>query len=101
VDGGVRQQTIDPDPPPPRSGRLQVVEAEEPADALAADDRPGPRVIGCLLSEPTLKALVVALGVVVGDVFSDGCAEVVLAQQYELAEAFAPDGPHEALGIGV
>ena len=68
------------------SGGLPLVEAQEPADALAADDRPGPRGIGCRLDEPPLEALVVALGVVVGDVFSDGCAEVVLAQQHELVE---------------
>ena len=43
----------------------------------------------------------VPLGVVVGDVFSDGCAEMVLAQQHELAEALALDGPHEAFGLGV
>jgi hypothetical protein len=45
--------------------------------------------------------LVVALGVVVGDVFSDGCAEMVLAQQHELAEAFALDGADEALSVCV
>jgi hypothetical protein len=74
-----------------------VVEAQKPAEPLPAADRSG-RVIGCLLNEPTLAALMVALGVVVGDVFSDGCAEVVLAQQHELAEALASDGPHEAFG---
>jgi hypothetical protein len=31
----------------------------------------------------------VALGVVVGDVFSDGCAQMAFAQQHELAEALA------------
>jgi hypothetical protein len=51
-----------------------VVEAQEPADALVADDRPGPHGVGCRLDELTLEALVVALGVVVGNVFSDGCA---------------------------
>ena len=33
--------------------------------------------------------MVVALGVVVGDVFSDGRAEVALAQEHEFAEALA------------
>jgi hypothetical protein len=77
-----------------------VVEAQEPADALAADDRSG-RSIGGRLDEPPLEALVVPLGVVVGDVFSDGCAEMVLAQQHELFEALALAGTDEALGIGV
>jgi hypothetical protein len=62
---------------------------------------PAPRGIGWRLDEPPLEALVVALGVVVGDVFSDGCAEVVLAQEHELAEAFAFDGPYEAFGVRV
>jgi hypothetical protein len=53
------------------------------------------------LDQPPIEALVVALGVVVGDVFSDGCAEVVLAQQHELVEAFALDGTHKAFGVGV
>ena len=48
---------------------------------------PSRRNIGWRLDEPTLEALVVAFGVVVGDVLSDGCAEVVLAQQRELIEA--------------
>jgi hypothetical protein len=100
VDGGVRSRRSIPDPPLPRSGRLSVVEAQKPAEPLSAADRSG-RVIGWRLEEPTLKALVVALGVVVGDVFSDGCAEVVLAQEHELAEALALDGAHEAFSVGV
>jgi hypothetical protein len=83
------------------SGRLAVVEAQEPADALAANDRSGSRGIGWRLEEPPIEALVVALGVVAGNVFSDGCAEMVLAQQHELAEALAFDGPHEAFGVRV
>jgi hypothetical protein len=61
------------------SSHLPVVEAQEPAQALPADDRSGPRVIGWRLNESPIEALVVALGVVMGDVFSDGCAEMVLA----------------------
>jgi hypothetical protein len=48
-----------------------VVEAQEPADALAAHDGAEPRGIGWRLDEPTLEALMIALGVVVDDVFSD------------------------------
>ena len=59
------------------------------------------RGTGLRLDEPTLEALVVALGVIVGDVFSDGCGEMVLAQQHEFVEALAFDGSHEALGVGV
>jgi hypothetical protein len=78
-----------------------VVEVQESADALPALDRSGPRVIGWRLDEPALEALVVALGVVVGDVFSDGGAVVALAEQHELAEAFALDGADEALSVRV
>jgi hypothetical protein len=44
------------------------------------------RAIGWRLNEPSLEALVVALSVVVGDVFSDGYAAAVLAQQHGLVE---------------
>jgi hypothetical protein len=89
------QPTIDPDPPLPSSGRLPAVEAQKSTEPLPAIDRPGPRVIGWRLEEPPIEALVVALGVVVGDVFSDGRAEMVLAQQHELAETLALDGSHQ------
>jgi hypothetical protein len=56
-----RRQAIGPDRPE-CSGRLSVVKAQEPADALAADDRPGPRGISWL-DEPPVEALAVALGV--------------------------------------
>ena len=42
---------------------------------------------GGAMSRP-FEALVVPLGVVVSDVFSDGCAEMALAEQHELV-----DGP--------
>jgi hypothetical protein len=78
-----------------------VIEAQEPADALAAHDGSGTRGAGWRRDEPPIEALVVALGVVVGDVFSDVCAEMVLAQQDELVEALALDGTDEALGVSV
>jgi hypothetical protein len=53
-----RRQTIGPDRPE-CSGRLAVVEAQEPADALAAHDGSGARVIGWRLNEPPIEALVV------------------------------------------
>jgi hypothetical protein len=79
---------------------------DEQADVLVqaaevARNRPGPRVIGWRLDEPPIEALVVALGVVVGDVLSDDCTEVVLAQEHELAEIFALDGAHEAFSVRV
>ena len=70
-----------------------MVEAQKSTEPLPAIDQPGPRVIGWRLNAPPIEALVVALGVVVGDVFLGGCAEMVLAQQHELGEAIAFDGP--------
>jgi hypothetical protein len=82
------RQTSGPDPPA-CSGRLPVVEAQEPADALAADDLSGARGIGWRLDEPPIEALVIALSVVVGDVFSDRGSDMVRAQQHELVESLA------------
>jgi hypothetical protein len=66
-----------------------VVEAQEAANALAADDRSGRRSIGWRLDESPTEALVVALGVVVGEVLADRGAQMALSEKDELAEALA------------
>lgn len=63
------------------AGRLALVETQEPAGALPACDRSGPRVIRWRLNEPPIEALVVALGMVVGDAFLDGPSLACTADQ--------------------
>jgi hypothetical protein len=66
-----------------------VVEAQEPAEAFAANERPGPVVVGGRRMSWPPKPLVVSLLVVVEEVVADRGEQMALAEEDELAEALA------------
>jgi len=89
------------DGPGPGSGGAVVV-ADQSAQADAAGDAAGRPVGGRVgLDQRAAEALVVSLGVVVGDELAQGAPQVRLSERDELAEALVAHGPHEALRVGV
>jgi hypothetical protein len=70
------------------SGRRAVVEAQEPAEAFAANERPGPVMVGGRRMR-WLPAPRGSLLVVVEEVVADRGEQMAFAEEDELAEALA------------
>jgi len=64
------------------------------------DDGAG-TVVGISGQEIATDTLMVAFGVVVGDVLANKMAQVRFAKDDEVNQALMPDRPHEALSVGV
>ena len=79
-----------------------MVIAQHAAEALAARDRTGGQP-DCAsgVDERVVEPLMVALGVVMGEVFGHGLAQGVFAEKDHAVEAFVSDGSHEAFDKGV
>jgi hypothetical protein len=63
------------------SGRLAIVEAQEPIKALPAYDRSGPIEVGGRQDEPAVQTLVFSILVVVRQMLADRGAQVALAEK--------------------